>query len=94
LARAPGKEGIEGIRKAMSLNPYHPERYRSHLGRAYFSARCYAEAVEAFSRVTRPDYNHHSFLATSLAQMGNKIAAEAHAREVSLGASFLDWNAT
>src|SRR5690606_33592571 len=30
------EEGIEWIRRAMRLNPYHPERYWSHLGRAYF----------------------------------------------------------
>jgi adenylate cyclase len=28
------EEGIEWILKAMRLNPYHPERFWSHLGRA------------------------------------------------------------
>ncbi len=50
-------EGIEWIKKAMRLNPYHPERFWSHLGRAYFVARRYGEAVEAFMRITRPDAN-------------------------------------
>src|SRR5262249_22101845 len=29
------EEGIDWIRKAMRLNPYHPERFWSHLDRAY-----------------------------------------------------------
>jgi adenylate cyclase len=76
------KEGIDWIRKAMRLNPYHPERFWSHLGRAYYTAREYAEAVEALSRLSRPDHTHHAFLAAALAAMGDKTAAAAHAQEV------------
>ena len=76
------EEGIEWIRKAMRLNPYHPERYWSHLGRAYFVAQRYAEAVEAFARISRPDHTHHAFMAAACAQMGDEVAAQAHAREV------------
>ena len=75
-------EGIEWIRKAMRLNPYHPERYWSHLGRAYYVARCYPEAIEAFGRITSPDHTHHAFLAAACAQIGNDAAASAHAQEV------------
>jgi adenylate cyclase len=75
-------EGIEWIRKAMRLNPYHPERYWNHLGRAYYVARRYAEAIEAFGRITRPDHTHHAFLAAASAQLGDDAAARAHAREV------------
>ena len=76
------EEGIEWIRKAMRLNPYHPERYWSHLGRAYFVAQRYPEAVEAFARISRPDHTHHAFMAAACAQMGDEVAARAHAREV------------
>ena len=75
-------EGIEWIRKAMRLNPYHPERFWNHLGRAYFVARRYAEAIDAFMRITRPDAAHHAFLAAAHAQLGNAAAAGAHATEV------------
>jgi adenylate cyclase len=75
-------EGIEWIRKAMRLNPYHPERYWSHLGRAHYLARCYPEAIEAFDRLANPDHTHHAFLAAAHAQMGEDAAANAHAREV------------
>ena len=76
------EEGIDWIKKAMRLNPYHPERFWSHLGRACYGAEKYAEAVEAFSRITRPDHTHHAFLAATFAQMGNAVAAAAHAAEV------------
>jgi adenylate cyclase len=76
------EEGIDWIRKAMRLNPYHPERFWNHLGRAYYCAERYAEASEAFSRITRPDYTHHAFLAATFAQMGNAVASAAHASEV------------
>jgi adenylate cyclase len=76
------EEGIDWIKKAMRLNPCHPERFWSHLGRAFYCAEKYANAAEAFSRITRPDYTHHAFLAATLAQMGDAVAAAAHAAEV------------
>jgi adenylate cyclase len=76
------EEGIDWIKKAMRLNPYHPERFWSHLGRAYYCAEKYAEAGEAFSRITRPDHAHHAFLAATFARMDKAIAAAAHAAEV------------
>lgn len=76
------EEGIDWIRKAMRLNPHHPERFWNHLGRAYYCAEKYAEAAEAFSRITRPDHTHHAFLAAIFAQMCNAVAAGAHAAEV------------
>jgi adenylate cyclase len=76
------EEGIEWIRRAMRLNPYHPERFWSHLGRAQYTARTYADAIGSFSKLTAPDYAHHAFLAAASAQLGNRVAADAHAREV------------
>jgi adenylate cyclase len=76
------EEGIDWIKKAMRLNPYHPERFWGHLGRACYCAQKYADAAEAFSRITRPDHTQHAFLAATFAQMGNAVAATAHAAEV------------
>src|ERR1700737_2113736 len=76
------EEGLDWIKKAMRLQPYHPARFWSHLGRACYCAEKYAEAAEAFSRITRPDHTHHAFLAATFAQMGNAVAAAAHAAEV------------
>jgi adenylate cyclase len=76
------EEGIDWIKKAMRLNPYHPERFWNHLGRAYYCADRFAEAAEAFARITRLDHSHHAFLAATFAQMGNMVAASAHATQV------------
>ena len=76
------EQGIEWIQKAMRLNPYHPERFWNHLGRAYFVARRYGEAVKAFQRITRADYSHLAFLAACYAQLGDAAAAKAAAQDV------------
>jgi adenylate cyclase len=73
------EEGIAWIRNAMRLNPYHPERYWNHLGRAYFVARRYPEAIEAFSRITSPDHTHYAFLAAASAAAGDQAAARTYA---------------
>ena len=54
------EQGIEWIKKAMRLNPHHPERFWSHLGRAYFVARRYREAIDSFRRLTKPDQFQHA----------------------------------
>ena len=76
------EEGIEWVRRAMRLNPYHPERFWSHLGRAQYTARLHADAIASFSKLTAPDHAQHAFLAASAAQLGNRVAASAHAEEV------------
>jgi adenylate cyclase len=72
---------LTGSRRRCALIPTTQSAW-SHLGRAYYCAEKYAEAVEAFSRITRPDHTHHAFLAATFAQMGNTVAASAHAAEV------------
>jgi adenylate cyclase len=76
------EDGIEWIMKAMRVNPYHPQRFWNHLGRAHYPARQYSEAVAALSRVTQQDYTHHALLAAALAQLGDNTAAAAHTQEV------------
>jgi adenylate cyclase len=76
------EQGIVWIQKAMRLNPYHPERFWNHLGRAYFVARRYSEAAEAFARITAPDHLHHAFLAACYAQNGDAHRARIHVEEV------------
>ena len=75
------EEGIEWIRKAMRLNPYHPARFWGHLGRAYFVARRYAEAVEAVQHIAAHDHFHTASLAACFAQMGDADAAAEQVRE-------------
>jgi adenylate cyclase len=72
------KEGIEWILKAMRLNPHHPERFWSHLGKAYFSAQQYAEAIAAFMHLSVMDHVQHAFLAASYGCTGDKTTAASH----------------
>ena len=76
------EKGIEWIKKAMRLNPHHPERYWNHLGRAYFVARRYGEAIDAFKHISHPNQFHHAFLAASFAMTNDMTAAAMHARSV------------
>ena len=75
-------EGVEWIRKAMRLNPYHPERFWNHLGRACFVARRYGEAVDALKCIGQPDTAQHALLAACHAGLGNGAAAEHQRRQV------------
>ena len=69
------EEGIEWIRKAMRLNPYHPARFWNHLARALFGAQRYAEAAEAVQRIADPDEFHLAFLAACFAMVNDAARA-------------------
>ncbi|MES0039003.1 adenylate/guanylate cyclase domain-containing protein [Mesorhizobium sp. M0046] len=76
------EEGIEWIRKAMQLNPHHPERFWSHLGKAHFAARQYGEAIEAFMHLSTMDSAQHAFAAACYGWLGDEIAAAAHLSKI------------
>jgi adenylate cyclase len=76
------EEGIEWIRKAMRLNPHHPERFWSHLGKARFAARQYGEAIEAFMHLSVMDSVQHAFAAACYGWLGDEIAAAAHVGKI------------
>jgi TolB-like protein/DNA-binding SARP family transcriptional activator len=80
LGRA--EEGIDCLRKAMRLNPYHPDWYWSDLSLALYATRRYSEAVEALRRMTRPGYWQWSRLAACYAQLNQMAEARAAAAEV------------
>ena len=74
--------GIPWIKKAMRLNPHHPERFWSHLGKAHFSAREYSEAVEAFMHLSKMDASQHAFVAAAYGWLGDPTAAAAHYAQI------------
>lgn len=80
LGRA--EEGIDWIRKAMRLNPYHPERFWSHLGRAHYTAGHYADATSSLMHLSAMAPLQQALLAASYAQLGDTTAARAHMQEV------------
>lgn len=76
-----GERAVRLIRRAMRLNPYHPDAYLWFLGDAHFHMGEYAEAIEALSRM-RDGSEAHRLLAASHALLGQMDEARHHAREV------------
>ena len=73
----------------MRLNPYHPERFWSHLARACFAARRYGEALDALKCITAPDALHRAGIAACQAQLGDDAAAaEQRGATLALAPSF------
>ncbi|MEQ9815487.1 MAG: adenylate/guanylate cyclase domain-containing protein [Azospirillaceae bacterium] len=72
------EEGVAWIRRAMKLNPHHPQRFWSHLGKAHFAGRKYVEAIEAFMHMSQMGVLEHAFVAAAYAHMGDMTAAVAH----------------
>lgn len=75
-------EGIVWIRRAMSLNPFHPARFWSHLGRACFVARRYGDAIDAFRNVTLGDVTSLGLVAGANAMRGDLDGARPHVAEI------------
>lgn len=75
-------EGIERIRTAMRLNPYHPEWYWDDLGVVFYLAGRYADAIEAFNRRAQKGTYVLPRLAAALAQLGRMDEAAAAVAEL------------
>lgn len=75
------EEGIDRIRDAMRLNPFHPDWYWVNLGSLLYMSRKYAEAGEAFRRVEHVDYWLRCRIAGCLAQEGRLDQAREAAAE-------------
>ena len=76
------EEGVEWVEKAMQLDPYDADAWVHLLGRAWFGARRYEEAIGAFKRVPRPQYGHYAYLAACYGQLGRNEEAKAEAAQV------------
>ena len=76
------EEGIPWIQKAMRLNPYHPPRFWSHLARALFTLRRYADAVASLENIATPDAGQLALLAACHGQLGDQAASRMGAQRV------------
>jgi tetratricopeptide (TPR) repeat protein len=79
--RGRAEEGIDRIRKAMRINPYHPEWYWMDLAMALYAARRYEEAADAFKRRKHLGYWTWWRIAACYAQMGRMEEAAVAADE-------------
>ena len=63
-------EAVESIKKAMRLNPVHPDWYIQGLMLALYCARCYEEVIAVSKTINVRHLNTHLVLAGSYALMG------------------------
>jgi adenylate cyclase len=72
-------EEAEGwIRKSMQLNPYHPPRYWTHLGRSLFHLERFEEALGALEHVSRPRKDDLAYRVAASARSGDALALQRH----------------
>ena len=81
---------IEKIKGAISRNPETPYWYWWNLGRAYYMAKQYKEAIAAIAKINDPPIDVLLITAASKAQLGNLDAAKSDMAKFST--SDPDWS--
>lgn len=76
------EEAERWVRKSMRLNPYHPERYWTHLARPLFHLDRFAEALDAIGRISRLRADDHVYRIASNARIGGAEAARSSLAEM------------
>jgi TolB-like protein/Tfp pilus assembly protein PilF len=70
-------EEAEGwVKKSMQLNPYHPPRYWTHLGRTLFHLDRCEEALGAFEHLPRPRKDDLAYRVAASARIGDALALQ------------------
>ena len=69
------EDGERWIRKAMRINPYHPESVWFHLARALFHAQRDEDALSALRNITQPRLRELVYRVASLSRLGDAGAA-------------------
>jgi adenylate cyclase len=72
------EEAEDWINKSMQLNPYHPPRYWTHLGRALFHLERFEEALGALEHVARPRMDDLAYRVAASARCGDALALQRH----------------
>jgi adenylate cyclase len=78
-------EAVEWIGAAMRVNPHKSDWYCSHMGFALYTARRYAEALDAYQRITTPTYVDEAITAACLAGLKRTRETGTHARATLAG---------
>lgn len=78
-------EALASIRRAMDLNPHHPDWYWSELGLALFTAGTFPEALDAFLNMASPGDLDLALMATTCALTGQNEEAAGYARRLLAG---------
>lgn len=70
------EEAIESLMLAMRLDPYEGDGWAHLLGRSLYDAGRHKDAIDAFTRVVRPAFWHHAYLAACHAHLGETAEAD------------------
>lgn len=68
------EEAAEWVRKSMKLNPYHPQRYWTHLVRPLFHLGRYSEALDALENISQLRIDDHTYRVAATARVGETTA--------------------
>lgn len=70
------EEAEQWVRKSMRLNPYHPQRYWTHLARALLHLERYEEALEVLDQIGRPRKDDLAYAIVASVKSGNESATK------------------
>jgi len=76
------EEAVEWVRKSMKLNPYHPERYWTHLARPLFHLGRYQEALDVLDNLGQLRIDDHAYRIATIARLGKAEALKRAAEEL------------
>ncbi len=70
------EEAEQWVRKSMQLNPYHPQRYWTHLARALLHLGRYSDALEVLEQIGRPRLDDFAYIVAASVRAADKDAAK------------------
>jgi TolB-like protein/class 3 adenylate cyclase/Flp pilus assembly protein TadD len=76
------EEGLETMKRAMRLNPRHPDRWHGNLAYALYMLGRYEEAIASIIKVSKSRVDHRTLLAGSYAYLGQMDRARAVVEEI------------
>lgn len=75
-------EAVGWVKKSMQLNPYHPQRYWTHLARPLFHLERCQEALAALEHIGRLRADDHVYRLAATARLGSTEAVVRNAAEM------------
>jgi adenylate cyclase len=75
------EHAVDLLKRAMRLNPYHPDYYLWNLGEVYFDLQNYQEAIRMLHKM-RDKSEAHRLLAASYSLLGQMKEARYHAKQL------------
>ena len=70
------KEAEEWVRQSLRLNPYHPQRYWTHLARALFHLERFDESLSVFGQIGRPRIDDLAYSVAASIRIGESSNME------------------